>query len=312
MFAFHRPKIYRSINGCCICRAKSSSSRFTDSKKYENEFKLCFDLGEEQKRAGEICNACVLLIKRWKKLPKGTERNWNHVVDARAGPGGKSLIRSKLKHTSMLGKSSPSSGLRGCNIRKRKHRSVESIRKMRLMDRLTRPSGEDPDKPPLSPTASESSNDELDEVRSREGLELMTPQERFDLPPSLRAILDTTYWKMEQICCGTIFKGGRGEVLIEPTLFKPCTACSGSSSPPSPARRSGYKTADTKRDARPDSLGSDDSLEISDREEIDECIADDETTSTEGDVLETLMGFADVATPEKGVVTVGNLVTVGN
>ncbi len=94
-------------------------------------------------------------------------------------------------------------------------------------------------------------------------------------------------------------------MLIEPTLFKPCTACSGST-PPSPARRSGYKTADMKRDARPDSLGSDDSLEISDREEIDECIADDETTSTEGDVLDTLMGFSNVAPPEKAVVTIGN------
>lgn len=30
-------------------------------------------------RSGEICNACVLLVKRWKKLPVGTKKNWNHV-----------------------------------------------------------------------------------------------------------------------------------------------------------------------------------------------------------------------------------------
>ena len=89
MFSFHKPKIYRSISGCCICRAKSSSSRFTDSKKYETEFEKCFRIGE--KRTGEICNACVLLVKRWKKLPIGTNRNWHHVVDARAGPGTKSF-----------------------------------------------------------------------------------------------------------------------------------------------------------------------------------------------------------------------------
>lgn len=42
MFGFHKPKMYRSIEGCCICRAKSSSSRFTDSKRYEKDFQNCF------------------------------------------------------------------------------------------------------------------------------------------------------------------------------------------------------------------------------------------------------------------------------
>lgn len=42
MFGFHKPKMYRSLNGCCICRAKSSSSRFTDSKRYERDFQSCF------------------------------------------------------------------------------------------------------------------------------------------------------------------------------------------------------------------------------------------------------------------------------
>ncbi|XP_046390995.1 myb-like protein V [Ischnura elegans] len=96
MFSFHKPKVYRSSTGCCICRAKSSSSRFTDSKKYEEDFVECFKLHE--RRTGEICNACVLLVKRWKKLPAGSERNWKHVVDARAGPGTKSLTKFKSKN----------------------------------------------------------------------------------------------------------------------------------------------------------------------------------------------------------------------
>lgn len=37
----------------------------------------CFKLAEP--RQGEICNACVLLVKRWKKLPAGSDRNWKHV-----------------------------------------------------------------------------------------------------------------------------------------------------------------------------------------------------------------------------------------
>lgn len=77
MFSFHKPKVYRSSTGCCICKAKSSSSRFTDSKKYEEDFMKCFQL--EERRTGEICNACVLLVKRWKKLPVGSSRNWRHV-----------------------------------------------------------------------------------------------------------------------------------------------------------------------------------------------------------------------------------------
>ena len=77
MFASHRPRVFRSRLGCCICGAKSSSSRFTSSSKYELLFSGCFQMNE--KRQGEICNACVLLVKRWKKLPSGSSKNWKHV-----------------------------------------------------------------------------------------------------------------------------------------------------------------------------------------------------------------------------------------
>ena len=77
MFASHRPRVFRSRLGCCICGAKSSSSRFTSSSKYELLFSGCFQLSD--KRQGEICNACVLLVKRWKKLPPGSSKNWKHV-----------------------------------------------------------------------------------------------------------------------------------------------------------------------------------------------------------------------------------------
>lgn len=80
MFSFHKPKVYRSPQGCCICKAKSSSSRFTDSKKYESDFNECFQLIEP--RQGEICNACVLLVKRFKRLPLGNRRHWSHVSSA--------------------------------------------------------------------------------------------------------------------------------------------------------------------------------------------------------------------------------------
>ena len=81
MSTFHKPKVFRSSVGCCICRAKSSSSRFTDSARYSEQFQSCFKLAED--RVGEICNACVLLVKRFRKLPTGHSQHWAHVVDAR-------------------------------------------------------------------------------------------------------------------------------------------------------------------------------------------------------------------------------------
>lgn len=53
----------------------------------------CFNL--DSPRKGEICNACVLLVKRYKRLPSGSNRHWGHVVDARSGPGLKSMNKFK-------------------------------------------------------------------------------------------------------------------------------------------------------------------------------------------------------------------------
>merc|ERR1719398_600511 len=50
---------------------------------------------------GEICNACVLIVKRWRQLPLGTSKNWAHVVDARAGPGHNT---KKMKKKKLLNK----------------------------------------------------------------------------------------------------------------------------------------------------------------------------------------------------------------
>ncbi|CAD7688648.1 unnamed protein product [Nyctereutes procyonoides] len=74
-FGFHKPKMYQSIEGCCICRAN------------------CFELHEIH--SGGTCNAHVLLVKRWKKK----EGNWNYVVGARAGPSLKATLTPKKVKT---------------------------------------------------------------------------------------------------------------------------------------------------------------------------------------------------------------------
>lgn len=83
-------KYYFLVNQKCY-------SRFTSSVKYEEHFERCFQLTEA--RRGEICNACVLLVKRFKKLPSGTCRHWGHVVDARAGPGVKNFVRERRRES---------------------------------------------------------------------------------------------------------------------------------------------------------------------------------------------------------------------
>ncbi|KAK3581804.1 hypothetical protein CHS0354_026010 [Potamilus streckersoni] len=97
MFESYRPRKFRNSNGCCISGTKSSNSRFTDRKKYEPDFGKCFRIVE--KRSGVICNACVLIVKRWRKLPNDTDKHWNHlqVVDAKAGPVTKSVMNKQNK-----------------------------------------------------------------------------------------------------------------------------------------------------------------------------------------------------------------------
>ncbi|XP_019743915.1 SIN3-HDAC complex-associated factor [Hippocampus comes] len=195
MFGFHKPKMYRSLDGCCICRAKSSSSRFTDSKRYEKDFRSCFGLSEM--RSGEICNACVLLVKRWKKLPVGTKKNWNHVVDARGGPSLKLTSRPK-KIKSITKKARPSQINRLQKELKRNNSDAHSTTSSAS--------------PAQSPSYSNLSDDGSDTELSRHG----------SGRSPVFSFLDLTYWKRQKVCCGIIYKGRFGEVLIDPHLFKPC------------------------------------------------------------------------------------------
>ncbi|XP_075965886.1 SIN3-HDAC complex associated factor, like isoform X3 [Anarhichas minor] len=192
MFGFHKSKIYRSNDGCCICKTKSSSSRFTDSSRYEETFELCFGLSED--RVGDICNACVLLVKRWKKLPNGSKKNWNHVVDARAGPGFKMTKPKKIKN--------------GDGKRKSKLKKLHKLKRQTDSDAHSTTSSVSPAQ---SPSYSNLSDD---------GSDIESKQRR--PTPTIFSFLDRSYWKRQKVCCGIVYKGRFGEVIIDPRLFKPC------------------------------------------------------------------------------------------
>lgn len=79
--------MFRNPNGCCICETKTSSSRFTASKPYEEHFKQCFNLVPTEERTGQMCNACVLLCKR--HLKSGGVKTYERYVGSKAAPRGR-------------------------------------------------------------------------------------------------------------------------------------------------------------------------------------------------------------------------------
>jgi len=209
MFSFHKPKIYRSPAGCCICRAKSSSSRFTDSKKYETDFLSCFQL--EVTRIGEICNACVLLVKRWQKLPKGSSRHWSHVVDARAGPGLKSMNKCKKIE---IAKQEDITKVRRKHVYKRK--------KKRLFNRSDSPMipSDDAGDGAIS-DASSCPERLLTSTMTKEVTKKKNDEHDAD---GVSSFVDLTYWKRKEICCGMIYVGLAGEFMIDHKFYTPCSA----------------------------------------------------------------------------------------
>ncbi|KAF6779896.1 hypothetical protein AHF37_00578 [Paragonimus kellicotti] len=80
---------FRSSSGCCICGTKSSSSRFTTSVRYAEHFAGCF--GQlAASRTGDLCNACVLCVKRWLQRDKQPGL-FVQVLDSKKGPGPKHM-----------------------------------------------------------------------------------------------------------------------------------------------------------------------------------------------------------------------------
>jgi len=186
----YKPKIYRSQDGCCICKAKSSSSRFTDSGKYEDACQECFKL--EETRRGEICNACVLIVKRWKKLPRNTSKNWAHVVDARTGPGTKNIFKQKKKESPVVP-------------------FVEKPFKYKHVYK----------RKPLK-TKKRQEEEEEEEIEGRLGHVATSRSSWSSTYCSTPEFLDNSYWRRQAVCCGVVYVGRLGEMMMDQRLYSPC------------------------------------------------------------------------------------------
>jgi len=187
-----KPKMFKSQNGCCICRAKSSSSRFTASDRYSPSFSGCFQIEDE--RRGDICNACVLIVKRWNKLPASENKNWAHVVDARQGPGMKIVARPKKKDDDVE-----------CLKYKHKYIRKGPTKISNVKTNRSRSNSEGSNRS-VSPSIS-------DKTGSSSPTESLYPD-----------FLDPHYWRRISVCCGILFIGQLGEVMVDGRFYKKCSA----------------------------------------------------------------------------------------
>lgn len=137
-------------------------------------------------RRGEICNACVLLVKRFKKLPVSSGRHWGHVVDARAGPGVKNFVRERRRES--------------CRER--------SFKKKHVYRR--------------KPASSETESDAEPAVT---GIKIpVSLNEPLVNEPRVSDFIDLNIFKKKKVCCGVIFVGPCGEAIVDPRFLTKCSA----------------------------------------------------------------------------------------
>lgn len=195
-------------------------------------------------RRGEICNACVLLVKRFKRLPPGSNRHWGHVVDARTGPGLKSMTKFKKRKEEQEGKDSNYVS------------KIFKKNKKKTFKKETSSLGGSSDDSPPSPTESQNSDDYDDglfekkfftystraqQVKRKEAAKLVKrrrknphpvkthwPANHFNL---FSDVVADDQWRQRTTCCGLVYECEELEaVIINVASFKPCPRHSNSAS----------------------------------------------------------------------------------
>ena len=205
----HVPKKFRSAEGCCICNTKSSSSRFTDTKPYKPYFRGCFLL-EEEPKTELICNACVLHVKRFKKEPPGSTKDWAYVVGSKGGRGVKKSLRTIKKEAE--------EDLHQPIIGKYKHKRPQTLKSSNsTATRSAHRNGPSPQ------TGENHLSHNPDIQNSLSGTKAARKNSRKGVPQKCHLPKqDPTYWTQDRICCGVIFRGMNGEVAIDDSLLHPC------------------------------------------------------------------------------------------
>jgi len=113
------------------------------------------------------------------------------VVDARAGPGAKNFVKQKKKEE--------------------RPEEFEKIRRKHVYRKKSRSTDDESSSRPQTPIATYLSASDFG-AKAAKRIEENQVSDFFD----------SSYWKQELICCGVIFRGGLGEVMVDPRLYKRC------------------------------------------------------------------------------------------
>ena len=242
--SLERRTLSRSIEGCTICRVKSARHAFSESAKWKKYFKDVFGISDN--RSSEICHFCLKILSKWRRASKNSKPDFKSVVDSKfvqPAPRRNSVKKRRLSMVEM-------------EVGSKEDNKVALMEE----DDLLSDDGEtdeivDSDGVPGtyfdSPSPDDDDDNEENDVAfmSNGSAELKkcvstvacqtsflypsltSPQansESFKLP-----YIDLSKWRQEEICCGVIFKGPSGEVLVDPKWLNPsCNMCNRSSVTP--------------------------------------------------------------------------------
>jgi hypothetical protein len=203
----------------------------------------------------------VLLVKRFKRLPPGSNRHWGHVVDARTGPGLKSMTKFKKRKEEQEGTAV---------VKETYSSKIFKKSKKKTFKKETSSLGGSSDDSPPSPTESQHSDFDDDRIfekkffsystraqqqknLKRQEAALKTKRKRKNPNPIkvsrwpanhfnlFSDVISDDLWSQKITCCGAIYEcKDTAAVIINVSSFKPCqhhtskNSASSSSSSPSP------------------------------------------------------------------------------
>lgn len=177
-------------------------------------------------------------MKRFKRLPPGSNRHWGHVVDARTGPGLKSMTKFKKRKEEQEGKDSNYVS------------KIFKKNKKKPFKKETSSLGGSSDDSPPSPTESQISDDYDDGIFEKKYYSYSTraqqlkrdeaalkkkikrknphptkvsrwPANHFNL---LSDVVSDDQWRQRITCCGAIYEcEALRAVIINVASFKPCS-----------------------------------------------------------------------------------------
>jgi Protein Family FAM60A len=186
----------------------------------------------------------VLLVKRFKRLPPGSTRHWGHVVDARTGPGLKSMTKfKKRKEEQEAGiKTSESVTERFSKLFKKTKKKEKSYKKE------TSSIGGSSDDSPPSPAESNHSDEFEDPIFNKKFFNYATrsnqkrqkavikqrrkrknpkPTKNLSWPANhfnlFADVVNDEQWRQRMTCCGLVYECAELQaIIVDESSFKPC------------------------------------------------------------------------------------------